>query len=89
MGLNGHKLNGVICSAWYIDLVLPATRIKAGKLIVPERIGRIYPKDIAKEVIFLMNNKRLLEDQKFKLSEQRGNDGAAKKLVELILKSIS
>ena len=33
MGLNGHNLNGVMCSAWYIDLVLPATWIKAGKLI--------------------------------------------------------
>ncbi len=76
---------------WYIKKkkFFSWPNIKAGKLIVPERIGRIYPKDIAKEVIFLMNNKRLLEDQKFKLSEQRGNDGAAKKLVQLILKSIS
>ena len=76
---------------WYIKKkkFFAWPNIKAGKLIVPERIGIIFPKDIAKEVIFLMNNKKLLDDQKFKLSEQRGNDGAAKKLVKLILKLIS
>ena len=54
--------------------------IKANKLIIPERIGNISPKQIANEAIFLIKNKKYLSEQKDNLSKQRGETGAVKKL---------
>ncbi len=59
--------------------------IKAKRLIVPERIGRIFPDDIANEALFLIMNKKQLKDQKNSLLEQRGKSGAVAKLSQLIL----
>ncbi len=62
--------------------------IKARKLIVPERIGDISPKQIAKEAEFLMNNLENLQNIKDNLLKQRGENGAVKKLAYIIFESI-
>ena len=62
--------------------------IKAKKLIVPERIGDITPKQIAKEVLFLINNRKYLQNLKNNLLKQRGKRGAGKKLAHIIINSI-
>ena len=62
--------------------------IKAKKLIVPERIGNITPKQIAIEAEFLIKHKKHLEKIRNKLLKQRGGNGAAQKLAYIILNSI-
>jgi len=62
--------------------------IKANKQIIPERVGIISPKDISDEAIYLLNEKNLLLEQRFNLSNIRGKKGAVKKLSNLILDTI-
>ena len=63
--------------------------IKTKKLIVPERIGNISPKQIANEALFLIKNKKYLKEQKINLLKQRGKTGAVKKLAYIIFNSIN
>ena len=62
--------------------------IKANKQIIPERVGIISPKEISDEVIYLLNEKTILLEQKINLLKIRGKKGAIKKLSNLILDSI-
>jgi len=62
--------------------------IKAKRMIVPERIGKISPRDIAKEVLFLIKNRDQLKSISDNLHKERGNKGAAKKLASMIFNSI-
>ena len=62
--------------------------IKAKKLIVPERIGNITPKQIAKEALFLISNRRHLQKIKENLLKERGQKGAVEKLAYIILNAI-
>ena len=62
--------------------------IKAKKMIVPERIGNISPKQIAREALFLMKNKDQLKRIRDNLLNERGEKGAAKKLASIIVNSI-
>jgi len=62
--------------------------IKAKKIIVPERIGNISPKKVAKEVLLLIKNKDQLKSISDDLYKERGNKGAAKKLASMIFNSI-
>ncbi len=62
--------------------------IKAKKMIIPERIGNISPRKIAKEVLFLMKNKDQLKRIRDNLHKERGNKGAAEKLASIIVDSI-
>jgi len=57
-------------------------------MIVPERIGIISPKKIAKEVLFLIKNRDQLKSIRDNLRKERGDRGAAKKLASIILNSI-
>ena len=57
-------------------------------MIVPERIGNISPKQIAREVLFLMRNKDELKSIRENLLKERGDKGAAKKLASIIVNSI-
>ena len=57
-------------------------------MIVPERIGNISPKKIAREVLFLIQNRAQLESIKNNLLKERGDQGAAKKLASIIFNSI-
>ena len=62
--------------------------IKAKRMIVPERIGNIYPRQIAREVLFLIQNRDQLKTIKDNLHKERGDKGAAKKLASIIVNSI-
>ena len=63
--------------------------IKAKKMIVPERIGNISTKEIAKEVLFLIKNKDQLKSISDNLLKERGSEGAAEKLAYIIYDSIN
>ncbi len=62
--------------------------IKAKRMIVPERIGNISTRKIAREVLFLIKNKDQLKRIRDNLHKERGEKGAAKKLASLIINSI-
>jgi len=57
-------------------------------MIVPERIGNISPRKIAREVLFLIKNRDQLNSIRDNLHNERGNKGAAKKLASIIVNSI-
>ena len=57
-------------------------------MIVPERIGNISPIKIAREVLFLLENKDQLTSIKNNLLKERGDKGAAQKLASMIVNSI-
>ncbi len=85
-----NKIITYLLKNWYLKnkKYFAWPNIKAKKFIVPERIGKYYPKEIAKEVLMLVNNEKALQDQKYNLSKQRGKKGAAKKLAQMIFKAI-
>ena len=62
--------------------------IKAKRMIVPERIGNISPRTIAKEVLFLIKNRDQLKRISNDLRNERGDKGAVKKLASMIINSI-
>jgi len=62
--------------------------IKAKRIIVPERIGNIAPREIAREVLFLIKNNHQLKSISDNLQKERGNKGAAEKLASIIINSI-
>ena len=57
-------------------------------MLVPERIGNISPRKIAKEALFILNNRDQLISMSDNLHKERGNKGAAKKLASIIVNSI-
>ena len=85
-----NKLFTFIIKSWYFKgkKFLAWPNIKANKLIIPERIGKITPAQIANEALFLIKNKKYLREQKKFLSKQRGENGAVEKLSYIILHSI-
>ena len=85
-----NKLVISILKNWYLrnKKYFAWPNIKAKKIIVPERIGNITPEEIAKEVLFLIEDEKALEEQKYNLTKQRGKKGAANKLAKLIFESI-
>ena len=91
-GLLGHipifnRLITLVLKKWYLNKnkFFSWPNIKANKLIIPERIGEIFPKEIAIEALSIVNNKDLLEEMRRKLSIQRGEKGASKKLANIIV----
>ena len=56
--------------------------------MVPERIGNISPRKIAREVLFLIKNRDLLKRIRDNLHKERGDKGAAEKLASIIVNSI-
>ena len=85
-----NKIFTFVITSWYLKKkkFFAWPNIKAKKLIVPERIGKILPKQIAEEAIFLLKNKNYLKDQKNNLLKQRGKTGAVEKLSLIIFNSI-
>ena len=57
-------------------------------MIVPERIGNISPRKIAREVLFLIKNRNQLKSIRENLHKERGDKGAAEKLASIIINSI-
>ncbi|MBO8232960.1 glycosyl transferase [Prochlorococcus marinus XMU1419] len=62
--------------------------IKAKRMIVPERIGNISPREIAREVLFLIKDSDQLKSITDNLHKERGDKGAAKKLASMIINLI-
>ena len=62
--------------------------ISSNKMIVPERIGTIYPIDIAKEAYEWLISPERLEGQKEDLRSLRGSAGASERMAEEIIKLI-
>ena len=62
--------------------------IKSQKMIVPERIGNISPKEIAREALFLIKNRDNLKIMSENLLKERGEKGAAEKLAYIIFDSL-
>ena len=85
-----NQLFAFIIKNWYLKKkkFFAWPNIKAKKFIIPERIGDIAPKEIAKEALFLIKNKKYLKNQKEYLSKQRGKTGAVERLAYIILNSI-
>ena len=85
-----NKLFTFIVKNWYLKKkkFFAWPNIKAKKLIIPERIGNISPKEVANEALNLMKNQKDLKKQKEYLSKQRGETGAVRKLSYLIFNSI-
>ena len=77
---------GSLISFWKIRRrkYLAWPNIKANKMIVPERIGKIDPIDIAIEINYWINSKERLKGQKEDLQSLRGKSGAAQSIVEEI-----
>ena len=80
----------MIIKQWYFKTkkFFSWPNIKAKKLIVPERIGNISPKEIAHEALLLINNKKYLQKVRDNLLTQRGDSGASQKLAYLIINSL-
>ena len=57
-------------------------------MIVPERIGNISPRKIAKEVLFLLKNRDQLNSIRDNLLKESGEKGAARTLASMIINSI-
>ena len=57
-------------------------------MIVPERIGNISPRKIAREVLFLVKDKDQLKSMSDNLRKERGRKGASEKLAFLIFNAI-
>ena len=57
-------------------------------MIVPERIGNISPREIAKEVLLLIKNRNQLKKIGYDLQKERGDKGASEKLASMIVHSI-
>ena len=85
-----NKIISTFIKYWYLNnkKFFSWPNIKSKKIIVPERIGEIKPKEIADEAIFLLTNTNLLQDQKRNLIKERGRLGAVQKLTKLIIDSI-
>lgn len=85
-----NKFFTFIIKNWYLKKkkFFAWPNIKANKLIIPERIGNISPRQIANEALFLIKNKKYLKEQKNNLTKHRGKTGAVKKLAYIIFNSI-
>ena len=85
-----NKFFTFIIKNWYLKRkkFFAWPNIKAKKLIIPERIGNISPKEIANEALFLIENKKYLKKQKESLTKERGKTGAVEKLAYIIFNSI-
>ena len=85
-----NKFFTFIIKNWYLKKkkFFSWPNIKSNKLIIPERIGNISPKQIANEALFLIKNPKYLKEQKYYLSKQRGECGAVEKLAYIIFNLI-
>ena len=59
--------------------------ISAGRIVVPEKVGHISPKEIAEEAINWLNSPARLKGQKEDLRSLRGESGAVSKTIHEIM----
>ncbi len=81
---------------WFVGLLISFIKLKnrgfmawpnisARRMIVPERVGNITPKEIAKEAFEWLNSPKRLDGQKKDLQALRGEKGAIKKTCKEII----
>ncbi len=81
---------------WFLGLLISYLKLKkrgfmawpnisAKRMIVPERVGKITPKQIAKEAVDWLNSPARLSGQKADLQALRGNKGATNKFCQEII----
>ena len=84
-----NKLLTLIIKTWkFKNKFFSWPNIKARKSVVPERIGNISPKEIAKEAEYLIRNEQYLRNIKVNLSKLRGKNGAVVRMTSLIINVI-
>jgi len=85
-----RKILGRLISIWKMrkSKFLAWPNISAGKMIVPEKIGIIYPGDIVKEALQWLESPKRLQGQKEDLQSMRGKPGAVELLTKEIIKLI-
>ncbi len=78
---------GILISLWRMRKhgYMSWPNITANKMIVPERIGNILPKEIAYEASEWLKSPDRLKGQKDDLRSLRGNPGATERMVQEIL----
>ena len=85
---------GIFISIWRMRNrgFLAWPNISAGKMIVPEKVGKLHPRIIAKETIEWLKSPERLQGQKDDLRSLRGKPGAinamSKMIINLLPKSI-
>ena len=80
-------LLGLVIGLWRLrrNDYMAWPNITAKKLVVPERIGKITPLEIAYEASYLLRSKSMLANQKKELMYLRGNTGAVEQLTKEII----
>ncbi len=81
---------GKLLSAWRLrkNKFLSWPNISAGRIIVPEKVGKIYPSEITKEVLSWLKSPERLKGQREDLQALRGKPGAVEKVSNEIIKLI-
>ncbi len=84
------KFLGILISLWRLRRrkFMAWPNISAGKLIVPERIGKILPSQVARDSYEWLTSPEKLQQQKKDLQELRGEIGAVDKISKNIIKTI-
>ena len=84
------KFLGIALSIWRLKQrkFMAWPNISAGRMVVPERIGNILPKEIAEETYEWLSASLRLEGQKKDLQKLRGESGAVEKMSNEIINSI-
>jgi len=79
---------GLLISLWRMRKqgFLAWPNISAGRMIVPEKVGVLYPQEIAKEAADWLNSPERLQGQKDELQSLRGRPGAVESMSEEVLK---
>ena len=82
---------GLLISLWRMrgKKFMAWPNITANRMVVPERIGKITPKDIANEANDWLNSPKRLEGQREDLRALRGKPGAIKLMVKEIIDLMS
>ncbi len=86
-----RKFVGILISLWRIRNrgFLAWPNISAGRMVVPERVGKLNPYDIAKEASEWLNSPKRLHGQKLDLQSLRGKTGAVDAIVKEIIKLLN
>jgi lipid A disaccharide synthetase len=79
-------LFGLVLTAWRLrhSGLLASPNIAAGRLVVPERVGRITPEQIAAEAADWLASPARLEGMRADLRSLRGAPGAVAALADLV-----
>ncbi len=78
---------GLLLSLWRLSKhgYLAWPNISAGRMVVPEKVGKIFPEEIAEEAAEWLLSPERLQGQKSDLQSLRGNSGAVQALTKEIL----